>query len=97
MHDEALGMVARQDESSKDGCEGSSESARVREPFFGLGEGRGGLDEGWYNTPLPEYVLSCVFRFRSYFSIYFLYLFCIINYLYNRFALDPELWTRSQP
>ena len=49
------------------------------------------------NTPLPEYVLSCVFRFFDrIFLIYFLYLFCIMNYLYERFVLDLDSRTRSQ-
>ena len=33
--------------------------------------------------------------FRSYFSIYFLYWFCIMNSLYDCFALDPDSWTQS--
>jgi len=50
------------------------------------------------NTPFPEYVLSCVFRFSIvFFSIYFLYLFCIMNSLYDCFVLDLDSWTRSQP
>ena len=50
------------------------------------------------NTQLPEYVLSCVFRFfLSYFMIYFLYLFFIMKYLYDLFVLDLDSRTRSQP
>ena len=49
------------------------------------------------NTPFPEYVLSCVFRFSDrIFSICFLYLFCFINSLYDCFVLDLDSWTRSQ-
>ena len=41
------------------------------------------------NTPLPEYVLSCVFIFSDrIFLIYFLYLFFIMSYLYERFVMD---------
>ena len=49
------------------------------------------------NTPFPEYVLSCVFRFSDrIFSICFLYLFCFMNSLYDCFVLDLDSWTRSQ-
>jgi len=44
------------------------------------------------NTPFLEYVLSCVFVFSDrIFLIYFLYLFCIMNSLYDRIALDLDL------
>ena len=49
------------------------------------------------NTPLPEYVLSCVFRFFDHIFRFTSYIFLFYDDLYDRFALDLDSWTQSQP
>ena len=56
------------------------------------------VEEGRCNTPFPEYVLSCVFRFfdRIFRFVSCIY-FCIMNSLYDCFILDLDSWSWSQP
>ena len=50
----------------------------------------------YFVTPCsPNTYLVAYSDFLIIFFIYFLYSFCIVNYLYDRFALDPDLWTQS--
>ena len=50
------------------------------------------------NTPFPEYVLSCVFRFSIvFFRFTSCIYFCTMNSLYDCFVLDLDSWIRSQP